>query len=275
MELTIQELLYNRGLPKEAKVKLVRHKDKRRYDLYEQYKFDKAAFLDYQKEQSKPVFDDCDYIVSFLGEEGTKARFIGVFRVNGIESQSPTHYYYDLSEAEGFEDIKERVIIEWGASTIKWYQWTSPNTQLKRIVEIQPVNFHNKAFTDYLDFILDFSELSTMVTNKYHYKDWYQMLSAVAGIYLILDKSTGNKYIGSAYGTEGIWGRWDCYVKTGGHGNNLKLKALMDNDKNYQKHFQFTLLMTLPKTMTKEEVIKRETLFKQKLGTQSFGLNLN
>ncbi len=274
MEFTIQELLYNRGLPEDAKIKLVRHKDKR-FDLYELYKFDKRAFLEYQKEQSYPIFDKCDYIISFLGEESTKARFVGVFKINGLENQTSTHYYYNLSEVEEFEDIKERVIIEWGASIRNWHQWTSPNQQLKRIIEVQPLNFHNKAFTDYLDFILDFSELSKIINNKYHYKDWYQMLSAVAGIYLILDKLTGSKYIGSAYGVEGIWGRWECYAKTKGHGNNIKLKALVNSDETYQKHFQFTLLMTLPKTMTKEEVIKRETLFKQKLGTQSFGLNLN
>lgn len=274
MEFTIQELLYNRGLPEDAKIKLVRHKDKR-FDLYELYKFDKGAFLQYQKEQSKPIFDKCDYIISFLGEESTKARFVGVFKINGLENQTSSHYYYNISEVEEFEDIKERVIIEWGASIRNWHQWTSPNEQLKRVIEVQPLNFHNKAFTDYLDFILDFSELSKIITNKYYYKDWYQMLSAVAGIYLILDKSTGNKYIGSAYGVEGIWGRWECYVKTNGHGSNIKLKSLLASDKTYQKHFQFTLLMTLPKTMTKEEVIKRETLFKQKLGTQSFGLNLN
>ncbi len=101
------------------------------------------------------------------------------------------------------------------------------------------------------------------------------MLSVVKGIYLILDKSTGNKYIGSAYRENGILGRWEEYVNTNGHGNNKQLKDLLANDKNHARHFQFTILMTLPKTMTAAEVIKREVLFKQKLGTKSFGLNSN
>ena len=101
------------------------------------------------------------------------------------------------------------------------------------------------------------------------------MLSAVKGIYLILDKLTGNKYIGSAYRENGILGRWGEYVNTNGHGNNKQLKELIEKDNNYARHFQFTILMTLPKTMTATEVIKREALFKQKLGTKSFGLNSN
>jgi len=66
---------------------------------------------------------------------------------------------------------------------------------------------------------------------------------------------------------------WKEYANTNGHGNNKKLKALLLSDKNYARHFQFTILMTLTMTMTKNEVIKREELFKLKLGTKSFGLN--
>jgi len=101
------------------------------------------------------------------------------------------------------------------------------------------------------------------------------MLGAVKRIYLILDKLTGNKYIGSAYRENGILGRWQEYVNTNGHGNNKRLKELIEKDKNYARNFQFTILMTLPKTMTSLEVIKREQLFKKKLGSRLFGLNEN
>ena len=42
--ITIQELLFNRGLDKNAKIKLVRHKDGRQ-DLYNLYKTEKDKFL--------------------------------------------------------------------------------------------------------------------------------------------------------------------------------------------------------------------------------------
>ena len=272
--LTINELLYKRGLPQNAKTKFVRHADIR-FPLYDNYKFDIEKFLFYQSEQSKPIFHNCDYIVSFLGDEGKKSRFIGVYKVDGFKIGSNNLFYYNLQEVQGFEDIKERVIVDWVSIPRSWHQWIS-NVEEKPIIEILPADtFHQKSFSDYLDFILDFSELKEIIKNKDTFKEWHLMLSAVKGIYLILDKSTGNKYIGSAYRENGIFGRWEEYVNTNGHGNNKRLKELICSDKNYSRHFQFTILMTLPKTMTAQEVIKREQLFKQKLGSRSFGLNEN
>lgn len=272
--LTINELLYKRGLPQDAKSKFVRHADIR-FPLYDHYKFDIEKFLLYQSEQSNPIFHNCDYIVSFLGDEGRKSRFIGVYKVDGFKVGSNNLFYYNLREVAGFEDIKERVIVDWVSIPRSWHQWIS-NVEEKPIIEVLPVDtFNRKSFSDYLDFILDFSELKEIIQNKDTFKEWHLMLSAVKGIYLILDKSTGNKYIGSAYRENGILGRWEEYVNTNGHGNNKRLKALIDGDKNYSRHFQFTILMTLPKTMTSQEVIKREQLFKEKLGSRSFGLNEN
>lgn len=272
--LTINELLYKRGLPKNAKMKFVRHADSR-LPLYDNYKFDIEKFLFWQSEQSKPIFHNCEYIVSFLGDEGKRSRFIGVYKVNSFKVGAKNMFYYDLTELNGFEDIKERVIVDWVSIPRSWHQWIS-NVEEKPIIEILPIDtFHKKSFSDYLDFILDFSELKEIIKNKDTFKEWYLMLSAVKGVYLILDKLTGDKYIGSAYRENGIFGRWEEYVNTNGHGNNKRLKELITKDKNYSRYFQFTILMTLPKTMTHTEVIKRESLFKKKLGTKSFGLNSN
>ena len=41
--ITIQELLYTRGLDRDARIKLVRHKDSRQ-DLYNLFKTDKAVY---------------------------------------------------------------------------------------------------------------------------------------------------------------------------------------------------------------------------------------
>jgi hypothetical protein len=65
--ITIQELLFNRGLDKKARTKLVRHKDSRR-DLYTLYRYNKEEFLAYQKHQGRNIFKDLDFIVSFIGE---------------------------------------------------------------------------------------------------------------------------------------------------------------------------------------------------------------
>jgi hypothetical protein len=101
------------------------------------------------------------------------------------------------------------------------------------------------------------------------------MLSVIKGIYLISDTKTGKLYVGSAYGEEGIWGRWKKYVSTNGHGDNKTLKELIKDDPTHGNNFQFSILMLLPRTITADEAIKKERLFKNKLGTNSFGLNNN
>jgi len=89
-----------------------------------------------------------------------------------------------------------------------------------------------------------------------------------------LDKITGNQYIGSAYGKDGIWQRWSEYSKTG-HGGNELLKELCLIDTQYYKNFQFTILQSLPSNLSNKDVIAVESLYKKKLGTKVFGLNKN
>lgn len=265
--ITIQELLYNRGLDKSAKIKLVRHKDRRR-DLYGLYRDNKNDFFEYQNTQKYDVFNNVEYIVSFIGEQGVFARFIGVFKVNGKTIKN-SMFVYDTAEIQGFEDLKERVIIRW-SNAISWHQW------IKNEMEVSEITYemNRKRFTDYNDVVLNFWELQTIVIEKL--PDWYTALSSVFGIYLISDKLTGRLYVGSAYGNDGIWGRWYNYVETNGHGGNKSLKELIENDWEYAtKNFQFSILTILPKTATTEDVVKAEQLFKQKLGTNTFGLNNN
>jgi len=266
--ITIQELLRSRGLTSERKAKLVRHKDNR-MDLYNLYRYNRPAFLEYQRGQVREVFKGVELIVVFIGEEGRRARFVGVYRILGGKKIAEKNFYYDIEEAQGFEDLKERVIIDWGPATIQWQQWIS---NPKEIIEIHP-GLHYQQFTDYFDFILDFRQLSEIVNNQY--SDWKRMLSVTKGIYLISDTRTGKLYVGSAYGDEGIWGRWVSYVATRGHGNNKTLKELIAADELYGENFRFSILMLLPRTITADQAIEKEKLFKKKLGTNSFGLNNN
>ncbi len=75
----VSQLLSVRGFePNRKHVKLVRHKDSR-FDLEA---LRRTPWFDvYQQYQSRPVFDDCTQIVSFIGEEYPKSRFVGVYDV--------------------------------------------------------------------------------------------------------------------------------------------------------------------------------------------------
>ena len=78
--LGILDLLQLRGYDPTLPAKLVRHQDAR-YNVNDLLR--NGWFDIYQGGQSKPKFDGCQFIVSFVGLEGSKARFIGVYRVHG------------------------------------------------------------------------------------------------------------------------------------------------------------------------------------------------
>jgi hypothetical protein len=267
--LTIQELirLKTDKLDK-ARVKLVRHKDSRLE--YRDLLKDKESLLKYQKEQSKEIFKDTDYIVSFIGQESTKALLFGIFKVGDV-SEKNDKYYYELSEVKLCEELIDRAIIDWGRGARKWDQWYERNP--KQILEILPKGYLGE-FPGLTNFVLDFQELKRLIDNPDANRDWKYHLSSVNGIYMILDTKKGDQYIGSASGKNGIWQRWGDYVKTK-HCENVRLEKLFKSDKNYQKNFQFTVLQSLPSNLSRIEVEKIETLYKVKFGTKVHGLNSN
>ncbi len=286
----ILELLKNRGLNLNAKIKYVRHQDKR-YDVTELIRANQLET--YQRYQEKPIFKDCNYIVVFIGQENMKALFYGVYKVLKQRSASEvslpkdfiyqdfnivsdTSVFYDLEEVDDFDDLKNRVVVDWGKGALAWSQWVRKNgtgeLKDKEVTEILPTGYV-KEFPGFLDFVIRYDELKTIVNNPEANREWHTMLSSVAGIYLIMDTESGKQYVGSAYGKKGILGRWKEYSATKGHGGNKLLKKILKKDRTAAKHFQFTILQTLPKTLTNKEVLNYENLYKKKLGTRAFGLN--
>ena len=126
----------------------------------------------------------------------------------------------------------------------------------------------------YENVILMFDELEKIIKNPDVNRQWKMMLSNVYGVYLILDTTNGQQYVGSAYGKDGIWGRWSDYVHTK-HGGNKILIELLANDPLRYKKFQFSILNVLPNSSLREQVIQLEQITKTKLGTRTFGLNSN
>lgn len=285
----ILELLKNRGLDLNTKIKYVRHQDKR-YDVTALIRANQLET--YQGYQEKPIFKDCRYIVVFIGQENMKALFYGIYQVlkqrpasevslpsdfiyQDFDITGDTYVFYDLKEMEGFDDLKSRAVVDWGKGALAWSQWVRKNgtgkLKDKEVTEILPTGYV-KEFPGFEDFVLRYDDLQKMVNNPEANREWHTMLSSVAGIYLIMDTEGGKQYVGSAYGKKGILGRWTEYATTG-HGGNALLKKILKKDRTAAKHFQFTILRTLPKTLTNKEVINYENLYKKKLGTRAFGLN--
>ena len=264
-----------------ARIKLVRHADAR-LDVHE---LRRRGFLDdYERRQGKPVFEGAEYILSFVGERGTRARFLRCRRVVGVSAEVPPYpdghpypelplgtHWYDFAAVPGFEDLEDRVVIDWGRGALAWVQWLDEGRP-KRVIEVLPAG-HGGEFPGYDEVVLRFDELQRIVSQPEANHAWHVALRAIAAVYLITDRATGDQYVGSARGADGLLGRWRSYAKSGGHGGNVHLRTLVGDRSARAADLQFSILRTLPLDAPREDVLAVESVYMRKLGTRAFGLN--
>lgn len=256
----IQDLLIGRNEEfdnaDKKRIRLIRHKDNRKEkiingrkysnSLFDLYLNEHDVFLNYQNEQVEKRFKDVDYIVSFIGEESTSSRFVGIFKNNGVLKEIENYKgeaqaKFDFSELDGFQLLKERVVIDWN-NPVSWLQGFNNKMPVIRIDRgLQENNI--PVFTSFEDVVLNYNQLKLIFESNN--KEWKAKLESCNCIYLILDKLTGKQYVGSTYNTRGIWGRWEIYANTG-HGFDKDLESLINNDAAYaQKYFQWCILETI------------------------------
>lgn len=123
-------------------------------------------------------------------------------------------------------------------------------------------------FDGYNQIRLKFGELKRIVTSNL--SDWRKALQSVFAVYLILDTKKGGAYVGSAYGKDGLWGRWSCYASENfhGHGGDEGLIKRIGGDKNYPENFEFSILEVISKNTSEKDVRKREGWWKDTLRTR-------
>lgn len=279
----VLDLLKIAGFTATPRTRLVRHQ----HDRYPVEELRRNGWLElYQSYQGRPVFHDVDQIISFYGLRGTRAAFYGVYKVlkhrPGSEGKTlsrcpwseewhrEAQFFYELEHDARFDKLRDRIVIQWGLGTRSWIQKAAN----KPVLELQEPGRRLPPFDDYLEFSLTHGELRDLFAHEEAHREWRAHLSAVGGVYLILAETSGHMYVGSATGEGGVWARWRQYARSR-HGGNSHLRDLIARDPAYPGRFRFSLLQILPKTMARDEVIRREALYKRKLGTRATGLNLN
>ncbi|MDE5801850.1 MAG: GIY-YIG nuclease family protein [Lachnospiraceae bacterium] len=278
--LSFADVLNKVGL-EPSKVKLIRHAltDRGFKDCYE-----KDMVLEYTCQQKVGFSKNYDYWAVFISDTGNYAKLFGLYQVGNAVSDTPDvmpvgfphpewfqgkNAFFDLQHVNTLQEYEGRLIIDWGKSARMWHQ---KGTTEKPIVAIRTDN--KKVFSGFENLILKYDELKEIVENPTIYDSWHTALSSVNAIYLIVDTETGKQYVGSAYGKDGLFGRWACYVNTL-HGNNKEMQELICNYPDRYHYFQFSILQILPKTVTADDIIRMETLYKKKLMSISFGMNHN
>jgi len=298
LDLTLKDLIKLEGLEYEnLKFRIVRHKMNRKgwEDFDNLIRFDNEMLSAFAGSQERLVYKDADIILTFVALPGTKALFRTAhinhgqisfnqykkyykgykpflnYRKNNSREENVLDdlYFYKLEDSNLLESYKNRLVIEWGKSTVSWVQ----SSIEKEVTEIYPKGFVS-LFPGWDKVHLSHKELTEIINNPNGNKDWYEYLSRHSGVYVIFDSSTGNQYVGSASGGNGIWSRWEGYVKTG-HNGNKGLKALAKKNPDFANNFTYSLHHVFPRTVSKNDVLYYESLLKNKLGSRAYGLNEN
>ena len=139
-----------------------------------------------------------------------------------------------------------------------------------------------KAFPGYKNVTIDYGDLKKKVELS---DEWRTALKARKGVYLISDKLTGKLYVGSAYGEDGILGRWTTYLTSGYDKNEVEngqypniefQKLIREKGLSYIKeNFQYSILETFTDDVSDEYIIARESYWKEALLSRKFGYNAN
>lgn len=279
--LCFADLLYKAGIDP-SRVKLIRHslsdkEFKRCYDAKKVWEYTRVQKPDFSK--------GYDYWCIFISGKSTTARLFACYRVNGSVPDAPevrpagfpledwfhgNSAYFNLEPVDLLKDYEGRLVIDWGKGTLAWHQ---KGTTEKPIIAIDAAN--KQPFPGFENVVLSYGMLKEVAENDTDYELWHTALSSVNAVYLIVDTENGMQYVGSAYGKDGLLGRWRCYVDSL-HGNNKLMKELLGAHPDRYQYFQFSILQILPKTVTDDEIVHIESLWKRKLRTLApFGMNNN
>jgi len=241
----------------------------------------------YQSSHSETVeraLGRATYLVSCIGHEPGKALFVGVYRVDGWRNMTGKRWaavepgkkliqlgvrgpdserqfrVFNLVCTKHLAAWKGRLVVEWPPPERSWWRWAGRNRM--PVDAVHPESILVKQMPPWNEFVLTYSQLQALP------RAWQDAMGQWRGIYLILDGASGKSYVGSAYGQENILGRWRSYSRTG-HGSNVELKG-RDPSK-----FTFAILQLVAQDLPKDEVVRIESNWKDRLGTREFGLNRN
>jgi hypothetical protein len=217
-----------------------------------------------------------DYIFSLIDffPEPDTWLFGGVYQVLERGEQNYAHSYkVDLTDQ--FRPMIGRLKIGWKRSGRAKARLFEKYIEEFEVSEILKEPYSGERFCGYENINHDFDRLEAIFSNTR--PDWRAALENVKGVYLIIDKSNGKKYVGSASGETGIWSRWSTYMTTG-HGYTDELTKIIDERglKYARVNFRLSLLEYRPMRTDDEKIIERENYWKEALLSRGeFGYNKN
>ncbi len=175
---------------------------------------------------------------------------------------------YEFEPIEKYKKYSGRIIIEFKNNATQLIRRANTVLGKCEVVQILEDTFDNDIFPGYENVNLSWSDLKRVLNKGV----WKTALENQKGVYLIMDKNNGKMYVGSAYGTKMLHGRWTQYAKNG-HGGNSELKNL--NFEYIKENFLYSILDIYKSTIEDKVIIKREIWWKNTLLSKKFGYNKN
>jgi hypothetical protein len=246
------------------------------------------AYQQTQGPRVEKAMQAAKYVASFLGREAGRALYVGLYEVKGSRSLTvkecerrseivELHHlgmrepddvddrrsilWFDLLLTPFYTEWMGKLVVEWPGRELSWWRWADRNDF--QILAVHEESVLEAAMPEWDAIRLSWEELQVIP------KRWKASLHEWRGIYLIFDSADGKGYVGSAYGDANILGRWETYAASG-HGGNRLLKQ-----RNPEK-FSFTILQRVSPDLPKDEVIRIESSWKDRLHTRApIGLNDN
>ena len=200
--------------------------------------------------------------------------FGGIYEVLSRSSENYAHSYKVRLDETGDELIGRLKVHLMRPGRIRSVRLENYYSQIT-VSELLKGSYSGEWFCGYENINHDFHTLEAIF--RAAKPDWKAALENVKGVYLIIDKHNGKKYVGSAYGDFGIWARWACYIGTGHGWNDELTKLIQDEGIDYaRKNFRFSLLEYRPARTDDRIIIERENYWKEALLSRGkFGYNKN
>lgn len=236
--------------------------------------------LVYNAEKKKP-FREGVIAIGFvpLGDDNwLMTGIVRIIKENGYRNKCDAEYI------EAYKKFNSRIVVRFHKRGMNGIMRAENILPKLEVVEIWPSSkeYVDNSFPGYKNVSVTYKELKKRLKTS---EEWRAFLKARKGVYLISDTSNGKLYVGSAYGKNGIYGRWRTYMESGydkrelekGKYPNKEFQEIVrEKGLTYiQNNFRYALLETFADEISDEEIISRESWWKEQLMTREFGYNHN
>ena len=238
-------------------------------DIYLAGEFEAWKAIQNQRNFERP------FVVSLVDlREADRWLFAGIHESHGaLRDDRNGVFRYRLQRRHPSDELNGRLIVRFKRRGRNSYLLSENWTDELEVDEVRPDKLRFAEFPGYSRVLLSKQHLDLIVRQEI--PSWKSALSHVAGVYLIADRLTGQLYVGSATGQEGLWSRWSAY-SANGHGGNRELRDLLSlKGDGYADNFQYSVLEIADTHASGKDVLEREGHWKSVLLSRDHGLNRN